>query len=84
MAKPSLPRGWKIVSLHYADPNKPPRIGPRPSDAQIAQADAIRVSYTRRGDTEPTAWRTIHGAPSRAAIGHHIANVIQAPGGSPV
>lgn len=80
----SLPRGWKIVSLHYNDADKPPRMGPRPSDAQIAAADAIRVSYTPRGGSEPLAYRTIHGAPSRVAIGQHITNVIQAPGGSPV
>ena len=80
----SLPRGWKIVSLHYSDPGKPPRMGPRPSDAQIANADAIRVSYTPRGGAIPIAYRTVHGAPSRAALGAHIVNVIQAPGGSPV
>jgi hypothetical protein len=80
----SLPRGWKIVSLHYNDANTPPRIGPRPSDAQIANADAIRVSYTPRGVSEPIAHRTIHGAPSRYAVGQHITNVIQSPGGSPV
>jgi hypothetical protein len=79
-----MPRGWKIVSLHYEDASTPPRIGPRPSDVQIANADAIRVSYTPRGASEPIAWRTIHGAPSRAAVASHITNVIQAPGGSPV
>lgn len=80
----SWPRGWKIVSLHYNDPATPPRIGPRPSDALIANADAIRVSYTPTGMSQPTAFRTIHGAPSRHAVGQHIANVIQSPGGSPV
>lgn len=78
-----MPRGWKVVSLHYADAREP-RVGPRPSDAQIARADAIRVSYTPQGASEPIAYRTIHGAVSRVGIANHISNVIQAPGGSPV
>lgn len=70
--------------MHYNDVGKPPRVGPRPSDAQIASADAIRVSFTPRGSSEPIAYRTIHGAPSRSAVGQHIASVIQSTGGSPV
>lgn len=77
MAKRTLPDGWKIVSLHYADESKEPRVGPRPSDAQIAAADSIRVSYTPRGASEPIAYRTIHGAPNREAIGDLISRVIR-------
>lgn len=73
----SLPEGWKIVSLHYSDPGKSPRVGPRPSDAAIAGADAIRVSYTPKGASAPTAFRTIHGAASRAGIGEYIIRVIR-------
>lgn len=75
MAQPSLPRGWKIVSLHYADPGREPRIGPRPSDAQIAQADTIRVSYTPPGASEPIAHRQVHGANSRRHLGDVIDSV---------
>ena len=76
-SKRTLPEGWQIVSLHYADPNKPPRVGPRPSDAAIASADAIRVSYKPRGASQPIAYRTIHGANSRAQIGNLITQVIK-------
>lgn len=79
-----MPDGWEIVSLHYSDASRSPKVGPRPSDASIADADAIRVSYTPPGHSEPVAYRTIHGAPSRKAIGDHITHVIQAAGGSPV
>lgn len=75
MATRKMPEGWRIVSLHYADPSRPARIGPRPSDATIAGADAIRVSYTPRGATEPVAFRTIHGASSRQQIGDLITRV---------
>lgn len=72
----ALPRGWKIVSLHYSDPSTPPRVGPRPSDSRISEADSIRVSYTPPGATAPVAHRTIHGANSRDDIADLIARVI--------
>jgi lipopolysaccharide/colanic/teichoic acid biosynthesis glycosyltransferase len=65
----SLPDGWKIVSLHSE--GQRPIVGPRPSDAKIAQADAIRVSYTNRR-TGVTTFRTIHGAKSRRQVGDII------------
>lgn len=73
----ALPRGWKIVSLHYSDPNKAPRVGPRPSDSQISEADSIRVSYTPPGTDSPVAHRTIHGANSRDDIADLITRVIK-------
>jgi hypothetical protein len=79
-----LPSGWQIVSLHYSDRNIPPRVGPRPSDSRIADADAIRVSYTPPGESQPVAFRTIHGASSRQGVGDIIENVILSPGGSPL
>jgi hypothetical protein len=75
MAERKMPEGWHIVSLHYADPSRPARVGSRPSDAQIAGADAIRVSYKPHGATEPVAYRTIHGASSRQQIGDLINRV---------
>lgn len=68
-----LPDGWRIVSLHYAD-DRPAEIIPargRVSDAKIAGADAIRVSYTNRS-TGLTAYRTVHGAGSKAKVGDLI------------
>lgn len=65
----SLPDGWKIVSTHQE--GQKAKVGPRPSDAQIANADAIRVSYTSRS-TGVTTYRTIHGAKSRRQVGDII------------
>jgi hypothetical protein len=75
MADRPLPDGWRLVSLHQS--GQEPRIitaRQRVSDADIARADAIRVSYTSRR-TGLTSFRTIHGANSKAQIGDLIRTV---------
>jgi hypothetical protein len=73
MADKPLPEGWRIVSLHYADDREPKLFTTRsrPSDRQIAGADAIRVGYTPSGG-KFTAYRTIHGASSIKGVGDLI------------
>lgn len=73
-----LPEGWRIVSLHYADGRDAKVVPPRGriGDDAIANADAIRVSYTNRR-TGLTAYRTIHGAGSKTKIGDLIRNTIR-------
>jgi hypothetical protein len=76
MASKPLPEGWRIVSLHYGD-DRDPTIVPvrgRITDAKIAAADAIRVSYTNKRNGVVT-YRTIHGASSKTKVGDLIRNV---------
>lgn len=70
-----LPEGWRIVSLHR-EGHKPEVItkGGKVTDDAVANADAIRVSYTSRS-TGVTSYRTIHGAESKAQVGDLIRNV---------
>jgi len=69
-----LPEGWKFEGLYYTD--RPPGdrkvINQNPTDDEIANADAIIVSYT---DGLGTIHRTIHGAMNRKAVGRHIIRV---------
>jgi hypothetical protein len=78
MASKPLPEGWRIVSLHWADDRDPKIIPPRGrvNDAQIASADAIRVSYRNRR-SGAIAYRTVHGANSKAQVGALISNTIR-------
>jgi hypothetical protein len=69
-----LPRGWRIESLHYADAS--PRVGPRPSDAAIARASAIRLSYTPEDANQPIAHRTVHGARDMEQLSDLITRVV--------
>lgn len=74
MAKNSpLPEGWRIDSLWTGiasgNPhNEPFPKGKQPSDAQVANADRIVVTYTSR-KTRQVEYRTIAGAMNKAQVG---------------
>jgi hypothetical protein len=62
--------------LYYGDRAPADRrvINQHPSDADIAGADSIIVSYT---DSLGTIYRTVHGANSRKQVGKLILRVTQ-------
>ena len=60
-------RRWKIESLHYGK-RRPPILvqGWNVDDQEVAEADAIRVSYTFPNGV--TMYRTVHGAQSKQRL----------------
>lgn len=70
-----LPEGWRIEGLWYNISSGNPdyrEVNPRTvTDAEIASADRIIISYTSR-KTGVTDWRTIPGADSKVMVGNII------------